>query len=152
MCRPADPVVCTHNSRKTTDPLDIVFRIEETVEEHKVHLDRDVLNDVFDGRTAVERFSARSKRMIDVSTFGYRAADGLETHVYLVLIDCLLITLANRLDDLSTNLKDEAMVITEQSYNVFIVMVNNKQSQLAGLSRCQTVSRGMPQKYSYTGH
>ena len=59
--------VCSYNPRDTADPLNIVFRIEDTVEEYNVYLDRDALSDAFECRIAVKRFSARSKRMTDVS-------------------------------------------------------------------------------------
>ena len=97
--------VCTYNPRNTADPLDIVFRVEDTVEEHDVHFDRDALSDAFDGRIAVERFFSTFKeddRRLDFRVQGRRR---VETHVGLVLIDRLLTALANRLDDPSANLR-----------------------------------------------
>jgi len=42
--------VCTYNPRNTADPLDMVFRIEAITEENGIQLDRDALQDAFDGR------------------------------------------------------------------------------------------------------
>ena len=105
MCRLADLPVCTYNPRNTVDPLDIVFRIEDTVKEHDVHLDRDALQDAFAGDSAVERFFSTTKeddRRLDFRVQGRRR---VETHVGLVLIDRLLTALANRLDNPTANLR-----------------------------------------------
>jgi|AntDeeMetagen285_2_1112576.scaffolds.fasta_scaffold08739_1 hypothetical protein len=97
--------VCTYNPRNTADPLDIVFRIQDTVEEYDVHLDQDALDDAFDGRIAVERFFSTVKEDGRRLAFRVQGRQRVETHVGLVLIDRLLTALANRLDDPTANLR-----------------------------------------------
>lgn len=98
-------LVCTYNLRNTAAPLDITFRIEDTVEEHDVHLDSDALDDAFDGRIAVERFFSTFKEDDRRLNFRVQGRRRVETHVGLVLIDRLLTALANRLDDPTANLR-----------------------------------------------
>jgi len=97
--------VCTYNPRNTADPLDIVFRIEAITEENGVQLDRDALQDAFDGRIAVERFFSTTKEDDRRLDFRVQGCHRVETHVGLVLIDRLLTALANRLDDPTANLR-----------------------------------------------
>lgn len=97
--------VCTYNPRNTADPLDVEFRIEETVTKHDVQLDRDALRDAFDGRIAVERFFSTFKEDERRLSFRVQGRRRVETHVGLVLIDRLVTALANRLDDLTANLR-----------------------------------------------
>ena len=97
--------VCTYNPRNTADTLDIVFWIEAIAEESGVQLDRDALQDAFDGRIAVERFFSTTKEDDRRLDFRVQGRHRVETHVGLVLIDRLLTALANRLDYPTANLR-----------------------------------------------
>ena len=92
-----------YNPRNTADPLDIVFRIEAIIEGSGVQLDRDALQDAFDGRIAVEHFFSTTKEDDRRLDFRVQGRHRVETHVGLVLIDLLLTALANRLNDPTAN-------------------------------------------------
>lgn len=97
--------ICTYNPRNTTDPLDIVFRVEAFTEEYGVQLDRAALTDAFAGRIAGERFFSGLKEDDRKLTFRVQGRQRVETHVGLVLINRLVTALANRLDDPTANLR-----------------------------------------------
>lgn len=97
--------ICVYNSRKTTEPLDIAFRVEAFAADHDVHLDRGGLEEVFVDRVAVERFFSGFKEDERKLQFRVQGRQRVETHVGLILIDRLLTALANRQDDPSANLR-----------------------------------------------
>lgn len=97
--------ICTYNPRNTTEPLDIVFRIEAIAEEHGVQLDRATLRAAFADRIVGERFFSTLKADERRLSFRVQGRRRVESHVGLVLIDRLLTALANRLDDPTANLR-----------------------------------------------
>lgn len=97
--------ICTYNPRNTTDPLDIVFRVEAFAEEYGIQLDRAALKDAFAGDSAGERFFSGLKEDDRKLAFRVQGRQRVETHVGLVLIDRLVTALANRLDDPTANLR-----------------------------------------------
>jgi hypothetical protein len=91
--------ICTYNPRNTNEPLDITFRIETIAEEFGVQLDQETLQAAFADWIVGERFFSILKEDKRRLSFRVQGRQRVETHVGLVLIDRLITTLANRLDD-----------------------------------------------------
>ena len=96
----------THTlSEAQADPLNIVFRIEATAEDHGVQLDREALRAAFADDSVGERIFSTLKEDERRLSFRVQGHRRVESHVGLVLIDRLLTALANRLDDSTANLR-----------------------------------------------